>query len=147
MYSFPDLEPVCFSMSSSNCCFLPAYRFLRRQALLLARGPQKTEGRITFSSLGSPLAAAGMEPELQVKLIISLVLCGDVRCEWGVAGDKEGENGTSKSMSVEHFVRQMPGAMQHLWMNGTWPNILEKTTFYLGRKDMHTDIPLTRKAA
>ena len=21
-YSFPDLEPVCFSMSSSNCCFL-----------------------------------------------------------------------------------------------------------------------------
>ena len=22
MYSFPYLEPVCFSMSSSNCCFL-----------------------------------------------------------------------------------------------------------------------------
>ena len=22
MYSFPDLEPVCFSMSGSNCCFL-----------------------------------------------------------------------------------------------------------------------------
>ena len=22
MYSFPDLEPVCHSMSSSNCCFL-----------------------------------------------------------------------------------------------------------------------------
>ena len=22
MHSFPDLEPVCFSMSSSNCCFL-----------------------------------------------------------------------------------------------------------------------------
>ena len=22
MYSFPDLEPVCFSMSSFNCCFL-----------------------------------------------------------------------------------------------------------------------------
>ena len=22
MYPFPDLEPVCFSMSSSNCCFL-----------------------------------------------------------------------------------------------------------------------------
>ena len=22
MYSFPNLEPVCFSMSSSNCCFL-----------------------------------------------------------------------------------------------------------------------------
>ena len=22
MYSFPDLEPVCFSMSNSNCCFL-----------------------------------------------------------------------------------------------------------------------------
>ena len=22
MYSFPDLEPVCSSMSSSNCCFL-----------------------------------------------------------------------------------------------------------------------------
>ena len=21
MYSFPDLEPVCYSMSSSNCCF------------------------------------------------------------------------------------------------------------------------------
>ena len=21
-YSFPDLEPVCYSMSSSNCCFL-----------------------------------------------------------------------------------------------------------------------------
>ena len=21
-YSFPDLEPICFSMSSSNCCFL-----------------------------------------------------------------------------------------------------------------------------
>ena len=23
MYSFPDLEPVCYFMSSSNCCFLP----------------------------------------------------------------------------------------------------------------------------
>ena len=22
MYSFPDLEPVCWSLSSSNCCFL-----------------------------------------------------------------------------------------------------------------------------
>ena len=22
MYSFPDLEPVCFSMPGSNCCFL-----------------------------------------------------------------------------------------------------------------------------
>ena len=22
MYSFPGLEPVCYSMSSSNCCFL-----------------------------------------------------------------------------------------------------------------------------
>ena len=22
MYSFPDLEPVCFSTSSYNCCFL-----------------------------------------------------------------------------------------------------------------------------
>ena len=22
MYSFPDLEPVCYSMSTSNCCFL-----------------------------------------------------------------------------------------------------------------------------
>ena len=22
MYSFPDLEPVCGSMSNSNCCFL-----------------------------------------------------------------------------------------------------------------------------
>ena len=22
MYSFPDLEPVCYSMSSCNCCFL-----------------------------------------------------------------------------------------------------------------------------
>ena len=22
MYSFPNLEPICFSMSSSNCCFL-----------------------------------------------------------------------------------------------------------------------------
>ena len=32
MYSFPNLEPVCCSMSSSNCCFLTCcYRFLRRQ--------------------------------------------------------------------------------------------------------------------
>ena len=30
MYSFPDLEPVCCSMYSSNCCFLTSYRFLRR---------------------------------------------------------------------------------------------------------------------
>ena len=31
MYSFSYLEPVCCSMSSSNCCFLTWYRFLRRQ--------------------------------------------------------------------------------------------------------------------
>ena len=31
MYSFPYLEPLCCSMSSANCCFLNAYRFLRRQ--------------------------------------------------------------------------------------------------------------------
>ena len=27
MYSFPYLEPVCFSMSSSNCCFLTSWDF------------------------------------------------------------------------------------------------------------------------
>ena len=31
MYSFPYLEPICCSMSSSNCCFLPAHCFLKRQ--------------------------------------------------------------------------------------------------------------------
>ena len=31
MYSFSYLEPVCCSMSSSNCCFWPAHRFVRRQ--------------------------------------------------------------------------------------------------------------------
>ena len=29
--SFPDLETVCCSMSSSNCCFWTAYRFLKKQ--------------------------------------------------------------------------------------------------------------------
>ena len=31
MYSFPNFEPVSCPMSSSNCFFWPAYRFLRRQ--------------------------------------------------------------------------------------------------------------------
>ena len=31
MYSFPYLESVCCSMSSSNCCFFTYIRFLRRQ--------------------------------------------------------------------------------------------------------------------
>ena len=31
MYSFPNLEPVHCSLSSSNCCSWPACRFLRRQ--------------------------------------------------------------------------------------------------------------------
>ena len=31
MYSFPNLKPVCCSMSSSNCSSWPAYRFLKRQ--------------------------------------------------------------------------------------------------------------------
>ena len=31
MYFFHDLEAVCCSMSSSNCCSWPALRFLRRQ--------------------------------------------------------------------------------------------------------------------
>ena len=30
-FSFPYLEPVCCSMSSSNYCFLTSYRFLNRQ--------------------------------------------------------------------------------------------------------------------
>ena len=30
-YSFSYLVPVCCSMSSLNCCFLIAYRFLKRQ--------------------------------------------------------------------------------------------------------------------
>ena len=29
MYSFPDLEPVCCSMSSSNCCFLTCIQISR----------------------------------------------------------------------------------------------------------------------
>ena len=29
MYSFPYLEPVCYSMSSSNCCFLTCIHFSR----------------------------------------------------------------------------------------------------------------------
>ena len=32
MNRFPHLEPVHCSMSGSNYCFLPACRFLRRQA-------------------------------------------------------------------------------------------------------------------
>ena len=31
MYSFSYLEPVCCSMSSSNCCFLTCIQFLKRQ--------------------------------------------------------------------------------------------------------------------
>ena len=31
MYSFRDLEPVCCSMSSSNCCFPTCIQILRRQ--------------------------------------------------------------------------------------------------------------------
>ena len=31
MYSFPDLEPVCSSVSSSNCCFL-AYMQISQEA-------------------------------------------------------------------------------------------------------------------
>ena len=31
MYSFSYLEPVCCSMSGSNCCSWPAYRFLRQE--------------------------------------------------------------------------------------------------------------------
>ena len=31
MYSFPNFEPVCCTMSGSNCASWPAYRFLRRQ--------------------------------------------------------------------------------------------------------------------
>ena len=31
MHSFPNLKPTHCSKSNSNCCFWPAYRFLRRQ--------------------------------------------------------------------------------------------------------------------
>ena len=31
MYSFPDLEPVCCSMSSSNCCFLTCIQISQEQ--------------------------------------------------------------------------------------------------------------------
>ena len=31
MYSFPNLEPVCCSMSDSNCCFLTCIQVFRRQ--------------------------------------------------------------------------------------------------------------------
>ena len=34
MYSFPNLEPVCCSMSSSNCCFLTWIQISRRQVRL-----------------------------------------------------------------------------------------------------------------
>ena len=33
MYPFPTFEPVCSYVFSSNCCFGPAYRFLRRQVI------------------------------------------------------------------------------------------------------------------
>ena len=31
MYSFPYLEPICYSMSSSNCCFLPCIQISQEQ--------------------------------------------------------------------------------------------------------------------
>ena len=31
MYSFPEMEPVCCSMSSSNCCFLTYIQVFQRQ--------------------------------------------------------------------------------------------------------------------
>ena len=46
MYSFPDLEPVCFSMSSSNCCFLTCIQISQEAgqvvwySLLLKNFPQ-----------------------------------------------------------------------------------------------------------
>ena len=40
MYSFPDLEPVCCSMSSSNCCFLTWIQI-----------PQKTSQVVWYSHL------------------------------------------------------------------------------------------------
>ena len=30
MYSFPDLEPKCYSMSSSNCCLLACIQISKK---------------------------------------------------------------------------------------------------------------------
>ena len=35
MYSFPDLEPVCCSMSSSNCCFLTRIQVSQEKGLVV----------------------------------------------------------------------------------------------------------------
>ena len=51
-YSFSYLDPVCCSTSSSNCCFLPACRCLRRQvgwSGLLSLPESSTEAHGTFS--------------------------------------------------------------------------------------------------
>ena len=35
MYSFPDLEPVCCSMSSSNCCFLTCTHISQKEGQMV----------------------------------------------------------------------------------------------------------------
>ena len=34
MYSFPGMEPVCYSMSSSNCCFLTCIQISQKAGLV-----------------------------------------------------------------------------------------------------------------
>ena len=63
MYSFPDLEPVCCSMSSSNCCFLTCIQISQeagqglRYSRLLKNFPQfvvTPAGIFSPSQLGHP---------------------------------------------------------------------------------------------
>ena len=40
-YSFPDLEPVCCSMSSSNCCFLTCIQISQEAGQVAENSPGK----------------------------------------------------------------------------------------------------------
>ena len=52
MYSFPDLEPVCWSMSSSNCCFLTCIQVGTLSVLLSTAFPVDEWMHVFIHSLG-----------------------------------------------------------------------------------------------
>ena len=43
MYSFPDMEPDCCSMSSSDCCFLNCIQIYMKPHVLQSMGSQRVE--------------------------------------------------------------------------------------------------------
>ena len=122
MYSFSYLEPVCCSMSSSNCASWPAYRFLKRQV--------RWSGiPISFRIFHSLVKGFGVITHLEPDIL-------ECEVKWALESITMNKASGGDGIPVEPFqileddtVKVLHSVCQQIWKTQQWPQDWKRLVF------------------